>query len=79
MEDVNIFNAWRATHIGLCLCDLIAYLASWRCLSSTPKEAQLSLFSEEAILKHDPKKAEIVERIFQNLKNIKIKSSLLKH
>jgi len=73
VEDVNIFNDWRSTHIGLCLCDLIAFLSSWSCLSKTAKEAQKSLFEEESISQYDVKKAEIVERIFQNLKNVTIK------
>ena len=71
VEDVNIFRDWRSTHIGLCLCDLIAYLASWCCLSETPKEAQISLFTEESMSQYDEKKSEIVERIFQNIKNVK--------
>lgn len=74
VEDVHIFSDWRPSHIGLCLCDLIGYLASWSCLSKTAEEAQKSLFAEESISQYDAIKAKTVERIFQNLKNVTIKS-----
>lgn len=78
VEDVHIFNDWRPSHIGLCLCDLIGYLASWSCLSRTAEEAQQSLFAEESISQYDKIKAKTVERIFQNLKNVTIKSVAFK-
>ena len=73
VEDVHIHTEWRPTHIGLCLCDLIGYLASWTCLYRTAEEAQQSLFEEESISQTDARKAETVKRIFLNLKNVTIK------
>lgn len=78
VEDVHIFKDWRPSHIGLCLCDLIGYLASWPCLSKTTIEAQKSLFAEESISQHDARKAKTVKRIFHNLKNVTIKSVAFK-
>jgi hypothetical protein len=72
VEDVNMIREWKATQIGLCLCDLIAYLAAWHCSTANAKEAQMRLFDEEQISPHDVRKAETVETIFQNLKNIRI-------
>ena len=78
VEDVHIFNVWKPSHIGLCLCDLIGYMASWFCLSKTAEEAQKSLFAEESISQYDAGKAKTVKRIFQNLKNVTIKSVTFK-
>jgi hypothetical protein len=79
VEDVVIIKEWRPTHAGLCLCDLIAYLASWSCLTGSPAEAQQSLFEGESISSFDAKKAETVKTIFQNIKKVKIKCIPLKH
>jgi hypothetical protein len=79
VEDVVVIKDWKPTHVGLCLCDLIAYLTSWICLTESPAEAQQSLFEEELISSFDVQKAETVQKIFQNLKQIKIKCIPLKH
>jgi len=78
VEDVVIIKDWKPTHVGLCLCDLIAYLASWMCSTKSLEEAQQSLFEEESISSFDAKKAETVQEIFQNLKQVKIKCIPLK-
>jgi len=79
VEDVVIIKEWKPTQVGLCLCDLIAYLASWSCLTQSPVEAQQSLFEEESISSFDVDKAETVKTIFQNIKKVKIKCIPLRH
>lgn len=70
VEDVNILQGWHPTQVGLCLCDLIAYLASWKCTTSDDGEAQKSLFEQENISQFDLQKAKTVTGIFNNLKKV---------
>lgn len=72
VEDVHIIGGWRDTHVGLCMCDLFAYLASWICITSTPKKAQLSLFNSEGISAISVEKTQTVEKIFKKIKAIKM-------
>jgi hypothetical protein len=72
LEDINIIKKWRLTHTGSCICDLVAYLCAWRCLSNTPEDAQLSLFNEMQLNQHDLEKVRITTEIFRNLKNVNI-------
>jgi hypothetical protein len=54
------------------MCDLFAYLASWICITSTPKKAQLSLFNSEGISAISVEKTQTVEKIFKKIKAIKM-------
>lgn len=72
VEDIFSFNRWQPSQTGLCLCDLIGYLASWVCISKNTDEAQKSLFEAETISATNSDKAETVKRIFGNIKNIDI-------
>jgi hypothetical protein len=72
IEDINIHREWKHTHIGLCICDLVAYLASWKCLNDNVKEAQINLFEYEKI-SQNVQKAQTTQNILSNIGKITIK------